>query len=167
MVENQTTSSLRVFRCACFPYLQPYNKHKLAFKTSKCLFLGYSPLYKGYRCLHPSGHVYIARSVAFDETPFPYQSLYALTSTIPHLKSYGAPGFIIPSLPSSTTSVSSTIETSNLSHVSSPCFKQQNTPLSSSSQTDDVPLIFVPFLSPVSPNVSFLLLVHIVILLKN
>ena len=145
---------LRVFGCACFPYLQPYNKHKLAFKTSKCLFLGYGSFHKGYRCLHPSGRVYIARSVAFDETTFPYQSLFALTPTVPHLKSYGAPGFVIPSLPSSTTSASSTTETSNLSHVPSPCFKQKNTPLSSSSQADDVPLISVPFLSPISPNVS-------------
>ena len=108
---------LRVFGCACFPYLQPYNRHKLAFKTSKCLFLRYSPFHKGYRCLHPSGRVYIARSVAFDETTFPYQSLFALTPTVPHLKSYGAPGFVISSLPSSTTLASSTIETSNLSHL--------------------------------------------------
>ena len=61
---------LRVFGCACFPYLQPYNRHKLAFRTSKCLFLGYSPFHKEYRCLHPSGRVYIARTVAFDENAF-------------------------------------------------------------------------------------------------
>ena len=58
---------LKVFGCACSPYLKPYNIHKLDFKTSKCLFLGYSPFHKGYRCLHPSGRIYIARSVSFDE----------------------------------------------------------------------------------------------------
>ena len=63
---------LKVFGCACFPYLKPYNKHKLAFKSLKCVFLGCSPSHKGYRCLHPSSRIYIARSVVFDETSFPY-----------------------------------------------------------------------------------------------
>ena len=48
---------LKVFGYACFLYLQPYNKHKLAFKTSTCLFMGYSPFHKGYRCLHLTGHI--------------------------------------------------------------------------------------------------------------
>ena len=51
---------LKVFGCAYFPDLRSYNKTKLAFKTSKCLFLGYNLFHKGYRCLHPSGRVYIA-----------------------------------------------------------------------------------------------------------
>ena len=63
---------LKVFGYACFPYLKPYNRHKLDFKTSKCLFLGYSPFHKGYRYLHPSGRIYIARRVSFDENSFPY-----------------------------------------------------------------------------------------------
>ena len=62
---------LKVFGCACFPYLQPYNKHRLAFKTSKCLFLGCSPFHKGYRCLHPTGRIYVSKSVVFDEITSP------------------------------------------------------------------------------------------------
>ena len=68
---------LKVFGCACFPYLRPYNKHKLAFQTSKCLFLGYSPFHKGYRCMHPSRRVYIAKSVTFDEAIFSYQYFFS------------------------------------------------------------------------------------------
>ena len=49
---------LKVFGCACFPYLAPYNTHKHSFKISKCLFLGYNPFHKGYRCLHPFGRIY-------------------------------------------------------------------------------------------------------------
>ena len=78
---------LRVFGCACFPYLQPYNRHKLAFRTSKCLFLGYSPFHKEYRCLHPSGRVYIARTVAFDENAFLSPYLLQLLQPLQHLVS--------------------------------------------------------------------------------
>ena len=32
-------TSLRVFRCACWPNLRPYNKHKLEFRSKQCAFL--------------------------------------------------------------------------------------------------------------------------------
>ncbi|KAH9696661.1 retrovirus-related pol polyprotein from transposon RE2 [Citrus sinensis] len=35
---------------------------------------GYSSSHKGYKCLHPSGHLYIARHVTFDELTFPYST---------------------------------------------------------------------------------------------
>jgi histone deacetylase 1/2 len=43
--------SLRVFGCACWPNLRPYNKRKLAFRSVWCVFLGYSPLHKGVKYL--------------------------------------------------------------------------------------------------------------------
>lgn len=72
---------LKVFGTSCFPLLRPDQCHKLSFRSSKCLFLGYSPHYKGYRCLHPSGRIYISRSYTFNGTEFPYSSSFPSTNS--------------------------------------------------------------------------------------
>ena len=70
-------SFLRIFGCACWPNLRPYNKHKLQFRSKQCAFLGYSNLHKGYKCLDIStGRVYISRDVVFDESIFPFSNLH-------------------------------------------------------------------------------------------
>jgi len=70
-------SFLRTFGCACWPNLRPYNNRKLAFRSKQCVFLGYSPLHKGFKCLEPSvGRVYISRDVVFDEQVFPFSRLH-------------------------------------------------------------------------------------------
>lgn len=69
--------SLRIFGCACWPNLRPYNVRKLAFRSKRCVFLGYSPIHKGVKCLDVStGRVYISRDVVFDESVFPFESLH-------------------------------------------------------------------------------------------
>jgi histone deacetylase 1/2 len=66
--------ALQVFGCACWPNLCPYNKRKLAFCSKQCVFLGYSPLHKGVKCLDVStGRIYISRDVVFDEKVFPFE----------------------------------------------------------------------------------------------
>jgi histone deacetylase 1/2 len=68
--------ALRIFGCACWPNLRPYNNKKHAFRSTRCVFLGYSPYHKGVKCLDPStSHVYISRDVVFDESVFPFVSL--------------------------------------------------------------------------------------------
>lgn len=70
-------SSLRVFGCACWPNLRPYNTHKLSFRSTQCTFLGYSDHHKGYKCLDvKTGRVYISRDVTFDELVFPFSKLH-------------------------------------------------------------------------------------------
>ncbi|KAL4569135.1 hypothetical protein LXL04_024766 [Taraxacum kok-saghyz] len=64
---------LRTFGCLCYPFLRPYNTHKMDFRSLPCVFLGYSTSHKGYLCLHtPSSRIYISRHVVFNETIFPF-----------------------------------------------------------------------------------------------
>ncbi|GKD56773.1 putative RNA-directed DNA polymerase, partial [Tanacetum coccineum] len=53
-----------VFGCLCFPHLRPYNRHKMDFRSTPCVFFGYCPSHHRYRCLDISTErLYIARHV--------------------------------------------------------------------------------------------------------
>ncbi|KAL8160107.1 hypothetical protein V2J09_001644 [Rumex salicifolius] len=66
---------LKSFGCLCFPFIRPYNRSKLEYKSLPCIFLGYSPKHKGYTCYHvATARLYIVCHVIFDETTFPYTS---------------------------------------------------------------------------------------------
>jgi hypothetical protein len=62
---------LKVFGCACFPNLRPYNSHKFSLWSKPCVFLGYSTRHKGYRCYHlETSRIFISRNVIFHDSFF-------------------------------------------------------------------------------------------------
>lgn len=65
-------SMLKVFGFLCFPHIRPFNKHKLEFRSTAAVFIGYNTSYKGYKVLLPSGKVIMSRHVKFDESSFPF-----------------------------------------------------------------------------------------------
>ncbi|WVZ82160.1 hypothetical protein U9M48_029453 [Paspalum notatum var. saurae] len=66
---------LRVFGCACYPNTSATAPHKLAPRSTRCVFLGYSPDHKGYRCFDlTSRRILISWHVVFDESDFPFSS---------------------------------------------------------------------------------------------
>ena len=76
-------SNFRIFGCACFPWLRPYNNHKLDDRSLQCVFLGYSLTQSAYYCLHiPSGRIYVSRHVQFDESSFPFSTTVAKSSPV-------------------------------------------------------------------------------------
>jgi hypothetical protein len=71
--QKPTYIMLHVLGCSFYPWLRPYNHHKLLPRSEKCAFLRYSTMHKRYYCLHlPSHRLYISRHVTFNETEFPF-----------------------------------------------------------------------------------------------
>ncbi|CAJ2646763.1 unnamed protein product [Trifolium pratense] len=72
---------LKVFGCLCFPHLRPYNKNKLQFRSSPCVYLGVSPQHKGHKCLDEHGRIYVSKDVIFHESQFPYPTMFSISSS--------------------------------------------------------------------------------------
>lgn len=65
-----------------YPFLFPYNKHKIDFRSLPCIFIGYNASHKGYICFHQStSRIYISRHVVFNEDIFPYTSTTIMKTT--------------------------------------------------------------------------------------
>ncbi|PKU67943.1 Retrovirus-related Pol polyprotein from transposon TNT 1-94 [Dendrobium catenatum] len=124
-----TYDHLRVFGCACFPLTPPHTRHKLQPNSQLCVFLGYSDIYKGYKCLNLSSQkITMSRHVQFDETQFPFanhkrQSTTTLQNPIP-------PSLLIP-----VTAKSPPQNSSLPSHDQPTTAPQHQLPISSTSQS--------------------------------
>jgi histone deacetylase 1/2 len=70
-----TLDHLRVFGCLCFPNQAATSPHKLAARSTACVFLGYPNDHCGYRCFEiATRRVITSRHVTFDEHSFPFRS---------------------------------------------------------------------------------------------
>jgi hypothetical protein len=105
---------LKVFACECWPYIRPYNSN-FSYRSKSCVFLGYNKPHVSYICFHPpSGRVYIARHVVFNETNFPFSSISNLPIAPPSsTTTHSLPLLFASLLPATPTdSISVTIESS-------------------------------------------------------
>jgi hypothetical protein len=83
----------KVFGYASYPHLRTYNNRKLEFHSKKCVFLGYTALHKGSKCLHvPSNRVYISHYVIFVENLFPFLNMPLSPSAPPTSSTPVSPG---------------------------------------------------------------------------
>ncbi|CAL5338710.1 unnamed protein product [Camellia sinensis] len=69
---SRSTLPLRLFGCTAFVHVHPHQRTKLDPRATKCVFLGYSPSQKGYKCYDPiSRRLFLSLDVTFFETtPF-------------------------------------------------------------------------------------------------
>ncbi|PKU74273.1 Retrovirus-related Pol polyprotein from transposon TNT 1-94 [Dendrobium catenatum] len=66
---------LRVFGCQCYPLIPTVHRNKLMPTSQPCVFLGYSEVSKGYRCLNTANNkILISRNVQFNELYFPFHA---------------------------------------------------------------------------------------------
>lgn len=68
----------------CFPWLRPYATTKLDPRSTKCIFLVYSPSKSSYKCYDPCSHkLYHSRHVEFVEHTFPFDTPSTVAVTLP------------------------------------------------------------------------------------
>ncbi|GJW41650.1 putative RNA-directed DNA polymerase [Tanacetum coccineum] len=149
-------SFLRVFGCLCFPHLCLYNRYKMDFRSTPCVFLGYSPSHHGYPCLDISiERLYIARHVRFNEAQFPFD-IPKTTSPPPSKTSpyYSSESpYVIPTTdhPSPSSPRSPISSPSSVSHLSP---TSQTSPESSNGQPSPVSTTSIPTPPPPTPPIT-------------
>ena len=63
-----TPLPLRVFSCIAFVHVSKHLRDKLDPQALKCVFIGYSPTQKCYKCYHPTTKkFYVSKDVTFIE----------------------------------------------------------------------------------------------------
>ncbi|KAF8723025.1 hypothetical protein HU200_022172 [Digitaria exilis] len=73
-----TYDDLRVFGCLCYPNTTATSAHKLSPRSMACVFLGYPPDHRGYRCYDvESRRVFTSRHVVFNKHQFPFRDIAA------------------------------------------------------------------------------------------
>ena len=157
-------SAFKTFGYACYPYLRPYNKHKLQPSSVECVFLGYPPLSKGYLCLDPTANtMYTTCYALFDGNVFPFAQKSSLTN--PHIpfsnSSIDFAWFLSTSPPTNSTSASSSSPQKSFYEFIpfTSAFSSSDTvsclPSSSSSYAPSIPS--VPISDPISSSSSAIL----------
>ena len=59
----------KIFGCPAYVHILAHQRSKLDARALKCVFIGYSPTKKGYKCYHPpSRKFFVSMDVTFNET---------------------------------------------------------------------------------------------------
>ena len=76
-IRIMTTLPMKIFGCSVFVHVHQQYRNKLDPKSLKCIFIGYSPTQKGYKCYSPAQkRYYTSMDVKFFDTQFYYPKTY-------------------------------------------------------------------------------------------
>ncbi|KAJ9689323.1 hypothetical protein PVL29_014817 [Vitis rotundifolia] len=123
----------RVFGYTCFVRTLTLRQDKLSAKATKCIFLGYSRLQKGYRCYSPDTHRYF---LSADVTFFEDSSFFSFSKSLPIFE-----GWPLPYISPLSDALSRPLQVYHRRH------RAVTPPLSSAEVPDDSPLV-----PPISPT---------------
>lgn len=144
--------NFRVFGSCVYPYLRDYSPHKLAPRSSVCVFIGYSTQYKGYRCLNLStGRIYTTCHAQFDETHFPFASTSSVVPSAQLLFSTYSDGIPMSADQPTMASSISCDQPVSKSPSTSPCDICHDDPIMTTTSSSELP---TPPLVPASSSSS-------------
>ena len=101
---------LRVFGCLCYPWLHPYDFHKLTSRSNPYVFIGYSFEHNAFRCYNLHTHkIFISHHVIFVEFIFPFHNYTSPTiqTTSLTISYWGIPPIQSDEPPMTSSSISS------------------------------------------------------------
>ena len=75
-VVSTNTLTPRVFGCVAYVHIHKIHRSKLDPCALWCVFVGFAPQQKGYKCYHPeTRHMYVTMDVTFSESENFYSSI--------------------------------------------------------------------------------------------
>ncbi|GKE49235.1 ribonuclease H-like domain-containing protein, partial [Tanacetum coccineum] len=147
-----TYTHLRVFRCLGYPNLSATSKHKLAPRSTACVYLGPSSDHRGSRCLDLiTQRVIISCHVTFDEDHLPYSFFTPLHPSADHGISRGS-GLVTPNdVSNQTPRCESQFVDPSISHSSGNTTPNSHISTRDTRQIEPIsPLLFEPSIVPPS-----------------
>ncbi|KAK2365952.1 hypothetical protein QL285_079388 [Trifolium repens] len=90
----------RVFDCVAFVHVHKQYRNKLDPRAIRCIFLGFAPNKRGYKCYHPpSRNFFVSKDVTFHENVSYFTRPQSQGENVNHLESESEFLVLGPSLP--------------------------------------------------------------------
>ncbi|RDX61292.1 hypothetical protein CR513_60490, partial [Mucuna pruriens] len=133
-----TTSSLRLFGCACYPHLRAYNLEKLDFHSRECVTQFPTKVISAL----PLMEDFVSKEVIFNKHKIPYSDLFPKELPFPSHSTTMSTPLVFPSLSLNSPSNTNSLSTTQAAHSSSSTSSSTKSSLFTDSITSFIQIIF-------------------------